>query len=32
MPNRIEEMSPSPLPSKRNKSPFLQKYDKFLGK
>lgn len=29
MPNRIEDLSPSPIPNKRPKSPFLYKYDKF---
>lgn len=31
MPNRIEDLSPSPLPGKRDKSPFLQKFSQFGG-
>ena len=29
IPNRIEDLSPSPIPMKRPKSPMLYKYDKF---
>lgn len=29
MPNRIEDLSPSPMPMNRYKSPLLNKYDRF---